>query len=165
MGFSFGLSDNRLPQTLPIKLAPHNKSISCLTTTYQKKSKVSSNINMPSTPPPIPFHSRPTRSTATPEVDYPHSCSICKDVRRFPYQPDRCPFTGGDISYKLGHQHLKRRFEEDDEDESFDAPVRVETRIYCTFPNAINISRWLLTCIDEDCLGYDEGKVGNRGDA
>lgn len=115
--------------------------------------KASSTLAMSTTPPPIPFHSKPARSTALAPEDR-HTCLTCKDLRRFPYQPDRCPLTGGDISYKIKPQEMKRRLEQGDEGEHSDVPVRVEGMIYCTLPTAKVIARWILYCEFEGCPGF-----------
>jgi hypothetical protein len=122
-------------------------------------------ITMSSDAPPIPLHSKPTKFGPDPATNQ-HSCGICQDVTRFPIRPNRCPYTGGDITHKFGKEAIKFQFDEDD-DES-DVPKRVLEchildTIYRHSSKAQIVSRWIVYCASRRCAGFSQGfKIDNE---
>lgn len=121
---------------------------------------------MSSAAPSIPIHSKPSIAPGTDASK--HNCQFCNDIRRFPFRPNNCPYSGHDITYKYrgtSQAMLKRKlafYADDDYEDPYDVPRRVFDggigRYFCGGGKAREISTWITSCAFDDCVGYPAGK-------
>lgn len=110
---------------------------------------------MSSTPTPIPFKPNPTRFLP---VAGTHICSWCQSVSHFRMRPDRCPFTGHDISNRFLNQPRQLIYG-DHIDDGYPPGFVPNPMCFMSSTTVIGISTWIILCAMQECKGYEAWEI------